>query len=240
MRLKSTYTWIGLIIIWQILALTINNNIIIPFPIEVLNRSLQLIQEVNLYLSVLATIKRVFVGFFYSFIVALVSAILSDASLNFRILFKPIQALSKSIPNITYIIIVLIWFGSEGSVSIICSLVLFPVLYSAFMQSLDKVSSDLKDIERIYPESFFEKVKSVTLPMLIPVILSASKTAIGLGLKISVMAEILGQVEIGIGKQLYLSRINLDTVGLFSWTIFIIIICYIFDYIFDQFINKYS
>jgi NitT/TauT family transport system permease protein len=38
------------------------------------------------------------------------------------------------------------------------------------------------------------------------------------------MAEVLGQVTVGIGRQIHLSRILLDTVRVFSWTIWIILL----------------
>ncbi|MFV0480023.1 MAG: ABC transporter permease [Anaerorhabdus sp.] len=238
MKKGKIYSWIVLVILWQIVAMSVQNNILIPYPLEVLETLFGNIQEMIFYQTILTTLTRVAIGFFCSFFVALVISIVSSQFLFFRYLFDPIQVLTKSIPNISYIIITLIWFGSEASVSIVCFLVLFPVLYNAFLHALDSEPQELKDIEKIYPESFLSKTRLSTIPMLIPTMLSSGKVAAGLGLKVSVMAEILGQVRVGIGKQLYLSRINLDTAGLFAWTMVIIALCFIIDWIFDQFINR--
>ncbi len=240
MKKEKVFTWLTLLLAWQLLAMSIQNEILIPYPIEVFSLSITNFSKLSFYTITATTLFRVLKGFFISFLSALLLSILSNQSSKFRMMFEPIQVLTKSIPNISYIIITLIWFGSEASVSIICFLVLFPIFYNNFLFAMDNESQELKDIEKIYPESFLEATKSKTLPMLIPTMLETSKITLGLGLKVSVMAEILGQVRVGIGKQLYLSRINLDTANLFFWTIVIIFICFIIDLVFDQFINKHQ
>ncbi|MEG0394698.1 ABC transporter permease [Anaerorhabdus sp.] len=240
MKKEHGITVLILVLLWQVLSVVVHNDILIPYPIDVLQYLLQIITTQNFYQSVFQTIVRVCIGFGISFIIALILSIISNHSKVFRTLFEPIQLLTKSIPNISYIVITLVWLGSEKSVSVICFLILFPIFYNNFLFSMDNEPQELKDIARIYPESFFELARSKTIPMLIPTILSSSKMAFGLGFKVAVMAEILGQVRTGIGRQLHIARLNLDTTGLFAWTIVIICICFIIDWIFNQLINKKS
>lgn len=240
MKKEHGITILILLTIWQVLSMSVHNDILIPYPLDVLMDFLHLLTTKIFYMSIFSTIYRVFIGFLISFMVALLLSIIANRFKFFRNLFEPIQILTKSIPNISYIIITLVWLGSEKSVSIICFFILFPIFYNNFIFSMDSEPQDLKDVERIYPESFIELTRVKTLPMLYPTILSSSKMAFGLGFKVGVMAEILGQVRVGIGKQLYLARINLDTTSLFAWTIVIICICFIIDYLFNQFINRKS
>ena len=174
-----------------------------------------------------------FQGYFLSLIIALFISILADKFNTVKLLFEPIQILTKAIPNVSYIIVTLIWLGSEGSVWVICMLVLFPVLYNNFIFTLENEDSELKDIQKIYPETFIKTTRLRTMPLLYGTFLSSSKVALGLGLKICVMAEILGQVKVGIGKHLYYARLYLDTSSLFAWTIIIIILSVIIDSIFN-------
>lgn len=238
MKKEHGLTILILIAGWQVLSLSVGNDVLIPYPIEVVQMVIQLFFKQIFYTSVFASLVRVSVGFFASLLIALVLAILADRFSTFRKLFEPIQILTKSIPNISYIIIFLVWLGSEKSASMIAFLILFPIFYNNFLFALDHVSQELKDVEKIYPESFFELIRVRTLPLLIPTLLSSSKMAFGLGFKVTVMAEILGQVQVGVGRQLYIARQNLDTTALFAWTIIIILICFIIDWSFDQFINR--
>ncbi|MFV0551100.1 MAG: ABC transporter permease [Anaerorhabdus sp.] len=238
MKKEHGFTILLIIVIWQFLSMTVNNDILIPFPIEVLKDFIDLFTKNVFYSSIIATIYRVLLGFLISFVIALILAIIANRYKLFKNCFEPIQILAKSIPNISYIIIVLVWLGSEKSVSVICFLILFPIFYNNFLFAMDEEPQELKDVEKIYPESFLELTRVKTIPLLLPTILSTSKMAFGLGFKVSVMAEILGQVQVGIGRQLYIARQNLDTTSLFAWTIVIILLCFIIDWVFDQFINR--
>ena len=233
MKKEHVVTVILLILIWWILAVLVGNNVLIPTPIEVLYSLIKILSNKSSYYAIYKTLVRVFQGYFLSLIIALFISILADKFNTVKLLFEPIQILTKSIPNVSYIIITLIWLGSEGSVWVICMLVLFPVLYNNFIFALDNEDSELKDIQKIYPETFIETTRLRTLPLLYGTFLSSSKVALGLGLKICVMAEILGQVKVGIGKQLYYARLYLDTSSLFAWTIIIIILSVIIDSMFN-------
>lgn len=238
MKREHAFTVMILLVLWQGLSMVVSNDILIPYPFEVFTSLISLVSESNFYTIIFTTLIRVLDGFLLSLLLGLILSILSERFIIFRNLFEPIQVLTKTIPNVSYIIIALIWLGPEKSVTAICFLVLFPIFYNNFLFAMDSEDIELKDVEKIYPESFWELTKIKTFPMLIPSILVSSKTAFGLGFKVSVMAEILGQVRIGIGKQLYLARINLDTTSLFAWTIVIILICFIIDWVFNRLINK--
>jgi NitT/TauT family transport system permease protein len=63
--------------------------------------------------------------------------------------------------------------------------------------------------------------------------LATGKTAAGLGLKVGIMAEILGQVRSGIGRSMNYARLNLDTAGIVAWTIVIILLSVGIDLLFS-------
>ncbi|HCY06067.1 MAG: hypothetical protein WBH68_04270 [Erysipelotrichaceae bacterium] len=233
MKKEHIVTVILLILIWWILAILVGNNVLIPTPIEVLHSTIKIFSDKSSYYAIYKTLVRVFQGYFLSLIIALFISILADKFNTVKLLFEPIQILTKAIPNVSYIIVTLIWLGSEGSVWVICMLVLFPVLYNNFIFTLENEDSELKDIQKIYPETFIKTTRLRTMPLLYGTFLSSSKVALGLGLKICVMAEILGQVKVGIGKHLYYARLYLDTSSLFAWTIIIIILSVIIDSIFN-------
>ena len=233
MKKEHIITITVLIIFWWITAISVGNNVLIPTPLEVIQSLINILSKGSSYYAIFKTLIRVIQGYFISLIISLIISILADRFNTIRMLFEPIQILTKAIPNISYIIITLIWLGSEGSVWVICLLVLFPVLFNNFMFTLDSEDKDLKDIEKIYPETFINTTRLRTLPLLYETVLTSSKTALGLGLKIGVMAEILGQVKVGIGKQLYYARLYLDTAELFAWTIIIIIVSVFIDSIFN-------
>ena len=67
---------------------------------------------------------------------------------------------------------------------------------------------------------------------LYPYLHSSMKTALGMGLKSGIAAEVIGVPEGSIGEGLYLSKIYLSTAELFAWTLVIICVSVLFEHVF--------
>lgn len=233
MKKGSIVTIVILILFWHLMAAAVGNDILIPYPAQVGAYLVSLLKSEVFYASVLMTTLRVAKGFLISMVCALIFSILSDYSTLMRSLFAPFHILTKTIPNASYIIIAIIWLGSEGAVSAVSFMILFPVFYNSFINAMDQEDPSLKDVELIYHESFAGKLRYRTLPLLLTEILSTGKTAASMGFKVGVMAEIIGQVRTGIGRQMSYAKLYLETDRLIAWTIVIIIISILLDQLFD-------
>lgn len=225
LKKEQFLTIVILMILWQLLALSVNNDILIPMPLDVAQRMLADVSQPAFYAQTLSTLGRMLKGFGISLILALVCGFAAATQPVIRRLIEPLEVIVKTIPNLSYIMIFLIWLGSEGSVMVTSFCVLFPVFYTAVLLSQDLLDSELQDVLRCYPERFVSVFWKVRLPQALPHLLAAMKTGFGLGLRVCVMAEVLTQVRVGIGRQMsYAARIALDMTGLFAWTLWIILI----------------
>ena len=237
MNKRRLITVLVIIILWQGLALLINNDILIPLPWNVFKQMLTNIVTPSFYYTVLVTIVRMLKGLLVALVSALILGVLGGIYQRIADYFSIVNDIIKTIPNISYIIIVLIWLGSEGSVTVVTFFILFPGLYANILLGMNSLTQDLKDVMAIYPETLFNKIKKVYLPQIVPYLLSGLKVAFGLGFKVSVMAEILSQVRVGIGKQIYYARNMLDMTSIISWTLWIIVISLLVDYVFEKIIE---
>lgn len=236
MKKEHIISILGILLIWQILAMVVQRTILIPFPLDTLRTFLQLWVDPLTYQSIGITLFRECIGFFISLTIALVFSILASEIDWFHRLFQPIAILAKTIPNISYIILALIWFGSEGAVSFVTFMILFPVFYNAFENRLSLENKDKYEIDLLYKDTFLNRLKMKIFPVLKYEIFQTSKTAASLGLKVGVMAEILGSVQLGIGKQLYYAKINLYTDLLIAWTFVLILLSLLIDLVINQLI----
>ena len=232
-RKTGLITVIILIFLWHLMAAAVGNDILIPYPAQVGSYLLGLLRSEVLYTSVLMTTLRVAKGFLISMVCAMIFSILSDYSPVMRSIFTPIHVLTKTIPNASYIIIAIIWLGSEGAASAVSFMILFPVFYNSFINAMDQEDASLKDVGLIYRESFFGKLRYRTMPLILTEILTTGKTAASMGFKVGVMAEVIGQVKVGIGRQMSYARLYLQTDRLIAWTAVIIIISILLDQLFD-------
>lgn len=226
MKKESWLTCVFLLIGWTLFSLLIDNNVLLPTPLEVLEAMwIQMLRQ-DFLAIILSTSYRVIKGCLLSLMCA---GLLGILSANFKPLerfFAPTHQLIKTIPNITYMILILIWLGHENSVTVIVFCILFPVFYAEFLQRTRQITENTCDLLKIYPVSWQEKIFKIDLPMLLPEVFCAVDTGIGMGFKICVMAEILGQVKTGIGRQMNYARLNLDLASVFGWTLWLMLISF--------------
>lgn len=227
--LRIFLAFLSLLFAWQVGASSLDNDIILPYPLDVLDAMRIQMCEASFYTIIFHTLFRTLSGFFIALIFALGCSILAFYSKLFEDVFYPILLLTRSVPNISYIIIVLFWFSSEMSVIVISFLILFPTMYANFNQGLHAMSSTLYDVLRVYPATKKDELVHIYFPHLYPFLFASSYSGISLSFKVGIMAEILGQVSIGIGRQLTIARFNLDMASVFAWTIWIILILYLLE-----------
>ncbi len=66
-------------------------------------------------------------------------------------------------------------------------------------------------------------------PGLRPYLQGSLKTALGLAWKAGVAAEVIGTPDFSVGGRLYLSKLYLDTTGVFAWTATVLLLSFLFE-----------
>lgn len=88
---------------------------------------------------------------------------------------------------------------------------------------------------------FLYNLRYAYLPLIQGYILSAIQTTLPLGLKVGVMTEIFVSTQYGIGKQLYLARVQIDMTSIFAWVLWMELMAFLMIKLSDiliQFIQK--
>ena len=88
------------------------------------------------------------------------------------------------------------------------------------------------------PETVKNRIFKRILPALGSEILSTGKTAVSMGFKVGVMAEILGSVQNGIGRQINYCRLDLNTAGIIGWTVVLIVLSALINTLFGKINSK--
>lgn len=231
---RKILIWLSYFIIWQGIAMLINQAVLLPSFINVLVRLINLLSDTSIYTHLFYTLFRVVVGTLIAFVLSLSLAILSYDFKIIRYALNPLILISKTIPNITYILLVLIWFTRELSVLFVTILILFPVLFTQISTALITINPELLELLKLYPETYYYRLIKVILPLIKVSIYEGIKGALSLGFKVGVMAEILGQVQPGLGYLMHIARINFETADLFAYTAIMIIIVVIIEKSMDR------
>lgn len=226
--------------VWQIVSLILHNNIILVGPLETAKALGTLIFTETFWNSILSSFARIGIGFFCAFLAALCLAVLSYRFSLIEEFLNPLILLMKSIPVASFIILALIWIGSENLSIFISASVVFPNIYINTLAGLHSADPNLLEMAQVFHFRPLSKIKYIYRPSLMPYLISASKTALGMSWKSGVAAEVIGVPSSSIGEQLYLAKIYLSTADLFAWTVVIICVSLLFETFFLWILKKCS
>lgn len=235
---KKTAIFLFWLLLWQIASCFIHNRILLVGPLETLRALAGLSLSLSFWRSVGFSFCRIGLGFFLAFFTGILTGSLSfQKSVIGEFLAPPIR-LMKSIPVASFVILALIWTGSENLSVFIAFLVVYPIIHINTLSGLQSADPALLEMAVIFRVSPLRKAFYIYRISLGPYLISACKTALGMAFKSGIAAEVIGVPDGSIGAGLYQAKIYLSTAELFAWTLTIIIISAAFEKIFLLFLQK--
>ncbi|MBR3142171.1 MAG: ABC transporter permease subunit [Clostridiales bacterium] len=236
--IRTTLIVLIWLVIWQVLAVVINNNILLSGPVDTVKALIELGSEPAFYLSVGKTVGKILLGFLIGMLAGSVLAILSC---RFRIVgefFSPFVSVIKSIPIVSFIIIALIWAGSSNVTIIVASIISFPIFYKNLFEGLKVTDPKLIDLAKVYQMKLPKKIRFIYLPSLSSHIKSAVSLAVGMAFRGGITAEVVGQPLRSIGNGLYRSKINLATSEMLAWTFVAVLSAFLIERLISFIVKK--
>lgn len=226
--------WLG---VWQIVHLIIKQEVYVPSPYSVFLKLKEQVFMLHFWESVFYSIYRVLFGMAISVVLGLIAAVASSMNRYIHDLLKPLMIAIKSTPVLSFIIIALLWFSSSNVPIFICFLMCFPVIWTNVLAGIENVDKNLLDMAKLYRVKKLLILKRIYFPSVLPYFSAACVTSLGLGWKVSVAAEVLSHPKKSIGSNLYSAKVYLDSAELFAWTIVVILLSMIFEYLFSAIVK---
>lgn len=220
----SIFVLIGL---WWIAALLVGREVILPLPFDVFNRMFILAGSLTFYQAVLATLLRVCISFLLAMVIGIGLGLFAGLSKRLEQYLYPMMTLLQTIPQIAYILVLLVWFKNLTAIIIIVLLMILPVFYNNAINGMKDIDQELQDIIKLYHQPLFFTIYKVYIPLIKSHILAAIDSCLPLAFKISVMAEIFVQTGVGIGSSLYFAKTQIDMISIFAWTLWMVILLYV-------------
>lgn len=215
--------------VWTMLALFVNNKILLVTPAETAKELLNLLGDGDFYVSVGRSFLRIGTGFLAGFCTAVLLAAGSRRFPFLEELLSPVMSLLKTIPVASFVVLLLIWWGSSFLAVAICFLVVLPNLYINTLEGLKNTDRKLLEMAQVFRLPFRNRFFYIYRPALKPFLYSGMKISLGMCWKSGVAAEVIGTPDFSIGERLYLSKIYLNTAGVFAWTAVIILLSILFE-----------
>ena len=216
-------SFITLYIVSLVLSLVINNDIIFAHPNVILSTFFSLLGEANTYLYLGNTLLSLLISLGISFIIGLVFGVLAGISENIRTFLKPWITIMRSFPLTAIIIIILIIVGLDNTPYIVTTFVIAPIIYEAVAEGISNIDQTLIDTYRLESKVNFNIIRSVYLPLISSSLKASFTSAVGLGIKVLIMAEFLAGSDNTLGYAIKPAANNLDYPQVYAYCILIII-----------------
>ena len=220
-----------IIVVWHFFSAIIDKEIILPSPYKTLTKIIEVTRKNNFTNVLQSTITRTIFSFIFALFIGGFLGILGGIYPKFQSVFEPIITILRTVPTMAIILLALIWLGGEKAPILISFLVIFPIIYMNILKGITSVDIRLIEMAKVYNVKKYLILKEIYFTSIVPFLIAAINSAMGLGFKVTVAAEVLGDTKYSIGKELQLSSINLDTSGVFAWAIILILIVVFFDII---------
>jgi ABC-type nitrate/sulfonate/bicarbonate transport system permease component len=194
----------GLLLIWEIAARAgYIDTRFFPAPSKIFETMWQLILSGELYVHLKASMYRLFWGFLWGGIPALLLGISMGLSRPLRVIIEPIISATYPIPKSAILPLILLIFGlGEASKIVMVAVGLFyPILINTIAGVLE-IPKIHFDVAQNFGARKFKVFRTVALPGAMPLIMTGVKLGVGLGLILISLAEMIG-AKSGLGYMMW-------------------------------------
>ncbi len=227
--IKKTLIILFWILVWQAIASIVNLELILPSPLQTVKALFVISRESEFYIAVFSSLSRIVTGFILGVAVGFVGAVLSSRFKLVSELFAPILRLLRAVPVASFIIIAFYWLLSDSVPTLICFLMVLPLIWTTVETALNNIDKRYLEIAKIYRLSGFKTFFGIKLPFIMPNLMSTVLTSLGFAWKSGIAAEIICLPPASLGGLIGSSKSALLTSEVFAITTVVIILSIILE-----------
>lgn len=218
-----------LLLAWLVAYFAVGNSYVLPSFWETLGAAGKLFAEGSFYLSLGSTFLRTVCAFLASFIIGAGLALVSCLVPPVRAFFAPFFSVVRSVPTLAVMLMILLWTSPSLAPVVVTVLVLLPTVYAEALASFEGVKEEYGDFLEAYAVQGAKKVFTVYLGGALPSLMLEGGSALSLGLKITVSAEVLAATYSSIGGMMQESQIYLEIPRLFALTVVCVLLGFLLE-----------
>lgn len=230
---KYIYNLISFIIIisiWKILSINFS-PLVVPTISSVCKSLINIITDYALYKMIFITIIRLLIGITIGIVIGMITGVFMGYFKSFNGIVTPMIGLLQTIPPVSWVVLSLVWFGFNGIPAIFIVITsTIPIIAINVCEGIMNIDKKLIQMSILYHFSNKKRFINIIIPSIMPYFRSSFKIALGNGWKIAVMGEVL-TTSSGIGGMIKLARLNVEPENIIAWSIIVVIMFYICDFI---------
>lgn len=208
--------------VWHIAALAVGNPLLLPTPGAVLRRLGQLALTASFWQITLTSIGRILLGVVSGVGLGVVLAVLTSLSPVLELLISPAMTAMQATPVASFAILVLIWVDRDFVPVLICAMMVLPVILGSVSTGIRMTDKQLLEMARVCRLPKVRILRRIYVPSVLPFFRTSSVSALSLGWKAGIAAEVLTVPKASIGRMLSEGKLYVMTEDMFAWTVTIV------------------
>jgi len=212
------------LLLWAMLADMIDQPLLLPAPLEVGRKLLQLLPSPMFYQTLGMTLLRTLAAYVLGILAAVLLGALCLRYRLMELLLSPLLSAIRATPVTSFIVLALVWLASPRVPILTGFLMTLPVVYQSTVQAVRAIDPKLLEMAKLYRFGRLGTLRHVIVPSVLPAFVGSCLAAIGLCWKAVVAAEVIGVPKRAVGSRLYEAKIYLETDSLLAWTLTIIVL----------------
>lgn len=232
-KFERLFFFVGIVFIfifWLIASYLINNTLAVPKIGETFNALVKLFSKKQTYIYLGNTLMRLFIVVLSSFAISILLTIISIRFKGFSSFLSPIMSLFRTMPVIILILLIIFMVGRTKSPIYLSILIITPVMYEAMYNGSINIDKKYVEEAKMLSKNNFFMIRKVYIPLIFPYVILAILQALGMGLKVIVMTELLAQTKNSIGKNISDYQSVLEMGYVLAWGIVMVLIVMILEY----------
>ena len=222
-KVPGTFFWtiggvVFLLLVWEFAAVFFGSGLILPGPLPVLSRFVDLIQTRRFLAALGGSLVRVLGGIIIAVPLGMAAGIFAGLDRRANAFLSPLFSVISATPVMSVILIAFLFLGSDRTPVFTAFLMVFPVMAANVIEGIKSTDGRLKELFITFRMSRRETLKYLYIPSLVPFILGGLRSSLSLCWKVVVAAEVMVQPLRSLGTGMQQAKAQLETPELFAWT----------------------
>lgn len=187
---------------WYLIALLLDDPVLVPSPIATLAAFYHHLIEGDLVFSLAITLARVVVAFTLAMILGSISGILLGRSQIMDDLFGGWLVIALNMPALVTMVLCYVWFGLNESAAILAVTInKTPIVAAITREGTRAIDASLLEMTKVFAVPRFRVLRRVILPQIAPSFMASARAGLALTWKIVLVVELLGRPN-GVGFEI--------------------------------------
>lgn len=218
-----------LLIAWYIAANQIENTLLLPYFQDTAQEFITAWVDPEIMSNLAITLRRVFTGFIYAFIIGIPLGLLMGYSQTSMQTLSPIINSVRQVPIMAWVPLSIVWFGlGDGpTIFLIAMSAVFPLAINT-IAGVYGIDPNYYNAARSMGASLPHIIRDIVVPGALPSILTGCRLAMGAGWMSVICAEFIA-TSAGFGFLMVEAQVRLETAQLYALMIMSGLVGYIID-----------